>query len=228
MNNKGAGGIGSRGGSQESRRAAKKNSNAGCTVKKNIRILGVDPALSITGYGIIDSVQDRMFLVNAGVIKTSSRQSLPERLREIYDTLQDLIRENKPEVMVLEKVFVHYHHPTTAFLLGQARGIICFACAKDNIPLVEYSATRVKKAIAGSGQASKSQIQRMVAGMLNLKNLPPYMDITDALALAITYSHVRKIDSACVMSRAQGLFNKKRRRLSQYRHCGRQAGITGV
>ncbi len=87
---------------------------------------------------------------------------------------------------------MNYRHPTTAYILGQARGVICLACAQSNIPLVEYSATRVKKAIVGSGQASKYQVQRMVCDMLRLKNMPKYLDVTDALALAITHSYILK------------------------------------
>jgi crossover junction endodeoxyribonuclease RuvC len=92
--------------------------------------------------------------------------------------------------MVLEKLYAHYRHPTTAYLLGQARGVICLACARENIALVEYAATRVKKAIVGYGLASKYQVQRMVANILNLNRLPKYTDVTDALALAIAHSYM--------------------------------------
>ena len=159
-----------------------------------MRILGIDPALAITGYGIIDSKGQEIKLHKAGAIITLYKQPLPDRLNKIYETLRALIIETKPEVMVLEKVYVHYHHPTTAFLLGQAHGIMCLACAKANIPLVEYAATRVKKAIVGKGLASKAQVQKMVARMLNLKNLPRYMDVTDALALAIAYNSINTHD----------------------------------
>ncbi len=158
------------------------------------RIIGVDPALSVTGYGIVDAGDDRVSLVKAGVIKTSSRQPLPDRLNKIYVSIIDIMSAHKPEVMVLEKIFVHYHHPTTAFLLGQARGTICLACASAGLPLVEYSATRVKKAIVGQGLASKSQVQRMVGMTLNLSSLPRYLDVTDALALAIAYDRIGKAD----------------------------------
>lgn len=160
-----------------------------------MKILGIDPALAITGYGIIDSKEHRLTLLKAGAVITSYRQPLPERLNKIYENILKLITENKPEVMVLEKIYVHYHHPTTAFLLGQARGIICLACAKGNIPLVEYAATRVKKAIVGKGLASKAQVQKMVAKQLNLKSLPKYLDVTDALALAISYCNISKFDN---------------------------------
>ncbi|MDD2703095.1 MAG: crossover junction endodeoxyribonuclease RuvC [Candidatus Omnitrophica bacterium] len=162
------------------------------------RILGIDPALSVTGYGIIDAGDDRVLLVKAGVIKTSPRQPLPDRLNKIYVSIIDVVSEYKPEVMVLEKIFVHYQHPTTAFLLGQARGIICLACASAGLPLIEYSATRVKKAIVGQGLASKLQVQRMVGMILNLAVMPRYLDVTDALALAIAYNCIGKADCLSV------------------------------
>ena len=158
-----------------------------------MRILGIDPALTVTGYGIIDFKKNRLLLLEAGVVMTSAKQALPERLDKIYRFISKLILKIKPDVAVLEKLYAHYRHPTTAYLLGQAYGVICLACEKENIPLVEYAATRVKKAVVGSGSASKYQIQRMVASILNLDRLPKYMDITDALALAIAHSYIVKI-----------------------------------
>jgi len=155
-------------------------------------ILGVDPALTITGYGVIDVRKNALNLIEAGIIATSSRDALPKRLDKIYRAIVKLIADTEPDVMVLEKLYAHYRHPTTAFLLGQARGVICLACATKNIPLVEYAATRVKKAIVGKGLAAKYQVQRMVASFLNLDNLPRYMDVTDALALAIAHSNISR------------------------------------
>lgn len=157
-----------------------------------MRILGIDPALTVTGYGVIDFNKNSLSLLEAGIIKTMANQALPERLNKIHQALKSLIADTKSDIMVLEKLYVHYRHPTTAYILGQARGVICLACAQNNIPLVEYSATRVKKAIVGSGHASKYQVQRMVCNTLRLKNMPKYLDITDALALAITHSYVIK------------------------------------
>jgi crossover junction endodeoxyribonuclease RuvC len=157
-------------------------------------ILGVDPALKITGYGIIDVTAQGFSLIDAGTIITQYRQTLPQRLAKIHDSILKLIHKHKPQVMVLEKIYVHYQHPTTAYLLGQARGIICLASATADIPLVEYAATQVKKAVVGRGHASKEQVQRMVASLLHLKALPKYTDITDALALAIAYSYFQKAD----------------------------------
>ncbi len=157
-----------------------------------MRILGIDPALNITGYGIIDVFDNKLFLLEAGIIKTTVKQSLPERLNRIYQGLTGLISETKPDVMVLEKLYAHYHHPTTAYILGHARGVICLTSIQVNIPLVEYAATRIKKAIVGRGLASKHQVQRMVMDFLGLKRTPEYIDITDALALAIAHSNIMK------------------------------------
>jgi len=154
-----------------------------------MRILGIDPALKTTGYGIIDWDGRGFKTAAAGVVNTRYSQPLPQRLDTIYREISGLIKTHRPDVMILEKVFIHYHHPTTAFLLGQARGIICLACAQGGIPLVEYAATHVKKAVVGRGQASKTQVQRMVASILDLKELPKYEDTTDALALAIAYTY---------------------------------------
>ena len=94
---------------------------------------------------------------------------------------------------MLEKLYAHHHHPTTAYILGHARGVICLACARNrNLPLMEYAATRVKKAVLGHGLASKAQVQRMVASILDLDSLPKYTDVSDALALAIAHSYMAR------------------------------------
>jgi crossover junction endodeoxyribonuclease RuvC len=156
-------------------------------------ILGVDPALSITGYGVIEARKNALSLIEAGIIATSPREALPRRLNKIYGGITKLISDTKPDVLVLEKLYAHYRHPTTAFILGQARGVICLACETKNIPLAEYAATRVKKAIVGKGLASKYQVQRMVASALKLNTLPKYTDVTDALALAIAHSQIVRL-----------------------------------
>lgn len=156
-------------------------------------ILGIDPALTVTGYGVIIVKSNVVSLLEAGIIKTSPRQILPERLDRIYKAVTKLLVENKPDVLVLEKLYAHYRHPTTAYLLGQARGVICLTCARENVPLVEYAATQVKKAVVGKGLASKYQVQRMVANILNLSTLPKYTDVSDALALAIAHSYALRL-----------------------------------
>jgi crossover junction endodeoxyribonuclease RuvC len=156
-------------------------------------ILGIDPALTVTGYGLIAIKKNIISLIEAGIIQTSPRQMLPERLDRIYKAITKLLVDNRPDVLVLEKLYAHYRHPTTAFILGQARGVICLACAREHVPLVEYAATQVKKAIVGKGLASKYQVQHMVANILNLKALPKYTDVTDALALAIAHSYALRL-----------------------------------
>jgi crossover junction endodeoxyribonuclease RuvC len=155
-------------------------------------ILGIDPALSITGFGVIDETKNGLSLVDAGVVKTKSSCSLPERLVTIYQRISDIVDKSGPGCIILEKLYVHYRHPTTAYILGQARGIICLVSAEKHLPLFEYAATRVKKSIVGAGLASKAQIQKMVGNTLGLSQLPKYKDTTDALALAIAHSYIAK------------------------------------
>jgi crossover junction endodeoxyribonuclease RuvC len=155
-------------------------------------ILGIDPALTITGYGVIDASGNRLALIEAGIIATKASEPIQKRLNTIYQAIIKLIEDTRPDCLVLEKIYAHYRHPTTSYILGQARGVICLACATNNIPLIEYGATRVKKAIVGQGLASKGQVQRMVASMLKLKDLPKYTDVTDALALAIAHNYIGK------------------------------------
>lgn len=153
-------------------------------------ILGIDPALTITGYGAIDAQGGKLRLLEGGIISTSASSSVPFRLQKIYRAVSKLISDISPDCVVLEKLYSHYRHPTTAYLLGQARGVICLATEDKGLPLVEYAATRIKKSIVGKGLASKAQVQRMVASALNLKFIPKYTDVTDALALAIAHSNI--------------------------------------
>jgi crossover junction endodeoxyribonuclease RuvC len=155
-------------------------------------ILGIDPALTITGYGLIRAQKNALSLVEAGIISTDSGQSIPKRLDKIYSGVTALIKDTHPDCLVLEKIYSHYRHPVTSYILGQARGVICLASARTNTALVEYAATRVKKAVVGQGLASKNQVQRMVIGLLSLGSVPRYTDVTDALALAIAHSYIIK------------------------------------
>jgi crossover junction endodeoxyribonuclease RuvC len=160
-----------------------------------MRILGIDPALRITGFGLIDWNGSEFRIVTAGTIRTTERESFPGRLLKIHTAVAALIREFKPDVMVLEKIYAHYRHPATAFMLGQARGSICLACASAGIPMAEYAATRVKKALTGKGLAPKTQVQRTVASLLKLTTLPRYLDVTDALALAVAFCYLTKAET---------------------------------
>lgn len=157
-----------------------------------MRILGIDPALTVTGYGVIDASRKGFSLLEAGIISTSCKVALPERLDKLYLGIKKLIADTRPECMVLEKLYAHYKHPATAYILGHARGVICLTCASEGVTLVEYPATRIKKAIVGKGLASKAQVQRMVLNTLGINSLPKYTDVTDALALAIAHSFMSR------------------------------------
>ncbi len=156
-------------------------------------ILGIDPALAVSGYGVIRAGKTSLDLIEAGIIKTSAKETVPARLDRTYRGVLKLISDTQADCLVLEKIYSHYKHPATACILGQARGVICLAAHSAGLPFFEYSATRIKKAIVGKGLASKAQVQRMVTHTLGLKTLTPYMDVTDALALAIAHSYIMKV-----------------------------------
>lgn len=156
-----------------------------------MKILGIDPGLAITGYGLIDAASpDKIKLIEAGVVRTSSKSAISERLKNLYSNVGDIIKENKPDILVLEKFYSHYRHPSTTIPMSHARGVICLLCGLNNIRLVNYPSTRIKKAIVGNGHASKVQIQKMVSELLRLKKIPTPPDITDALALALGFVYI--------------------------------------
>ena len=150
-----------------------------------MRILGVDPGLGTTGYGLIEG--DTFKVIEAGVIRTRSGIPVQERIGKIFDGLSDIIEEYRPGVLVLEKIYSHYKHPATAILMAHARAMACLVCGKFDIKLINYPSTRIKKVITGNGHASKSQVQRMVRDILKLKKAPEPVDVSDALAMAVTY-----------------------------------------
>lgn len=154
-----------------------------------MRILGIDPGLNVTGYGIIES--GPLKLIEAGVIRTRVNTPIQSRIKEIYDSISSILDEHSPEALVLEKIYAHYNHPTTAILMAHARAAVCLACGAHNVKLVNYPSTKIKKTVTGNGHASKQQVQRMVQGMLRLKEPPEPADVSDALAMAICYSYLK-------------------------------------
>lgn len=155
-------------------------------------ILGVDPGLRITGYGVIEEAGGRVKLIEAGVITTRAGASISERLLSIHEGLNELLSERKPEVIALEKLYSDYRHPTTAILMGHARGVICLSAGLFKTPLVNIPSTRVKKSVISHGHASKDQVARAVQGILGLKQPPKPHDVTDALAVAISYAFTHR------------------------------------
>jgi crossover junction endodeoxyribonuclease RuvC len=157
-----------------------------------MRVLGIDPGLNITGYGLVEKNGSKIKLIEAGVIRTSSDKAIRDRLRKIYDGLSEIVEEYRPETLVLEKIYSHYKHPATAILMGHARGVVCLLCGKYNLKLINYASTHLKRSIVGRGRASKMQVAGMVKAVLKLKKSPQPEDVTDALALAISHLHTVK------------------------------------
>jgi len=156
------------------------------------RILGIDPGLNITGYGVLE-IGDarRLRLCEAGIVRGRARGSLSERLAIIYEGVVDVIAATKPSVMALEELYSHYGRPRTAILMGHARGVICLAGVQAGIPVVHYSATQIKRILTGSGRASKSQVQHAIQHELQLAELPDPPDVADALAIALCHHYLK-------------------------------------
>lgn len=157
-----------------------------------MRILGIDPGLQITGYGLVDATGPTAAaplgdprLVEAGVIRLRPRDSLEIRLAALHADLLELINEFHPTRLAVEKLFAHYRHPRTAILMGHARGVILLAAQQHNLPVTHLPATEVKKAVTGYGHASKEQMQRAVQSQCGLAEPPSPPDVADAIAIAL-------------------------------------------
>jgi crossover junction endodeoxyribonuclease RuvC len=154
------------------------------------RILGVDPGLNITGYGVLEVSSTGPKLREAGVVRGRSRNSLTDRLLEIHTGLAEVIAALRPTAMALEQLYSHYARPRTSILMGHARGVICLAAAQAGIPVVHYSATQIKKVLTGNGRAPKSQVQSAIQKELGLRELPEPADVADALAVALCHYYL--------------------------------------
>ncbi|MDR0274488.1 MAG: crossover junction endodeoxyribonuclease RuvC [Burkholderiaceae bacterium] len=154
-----------------------------------MRILGIDPGLRITGFGVLDTQGGALRYAASGVIQTAAaeRGDLPARLKLLFDGITELIARYRPEVAVVEIVFVNVN-PQATLLLGQARGACITALAAQGLPVAEYTALQMKQAVAGHGKAAKAQVQAMVQRLLALPSAPR-PDAADALGLAITHAH---------------------------------------
>jgi len=155
------------------------------------RILGIDPGLNVTGYGVLDVAGRKPKLCEAGVVRGKSRDSITRRVAEIYAGVADVVASFKPNVMAVEQLYSHYGRPRTAILMGHARGVICLTAAQAGIPVVHYPATQVKKILTGAGRATKLQIQLAVQYELGLATVPDPTDVADALAIALCHYYLR-------------------------------------
>lgn len=155
-----------------------------------MRILGVDPGLQRTGYGLVDAAMPtRVRLVEAGVVRANVKLQLAERLAEIHAGLSEVIAEFKPHVVAVEELFSTYAHPKTAILMGHARGVIFLAAAEAGLPVFSYAPRRIKQAVTNSGAATKAQVQRAVQFIFELAEVPRPPDVADALAIAVCHAH---------------------------------------
>jgi crossover junction endodeoxyribonuclease RuvC len=158
---------------------------------KALRILGIDPGLNITGYGVLDVTRGSVKLCEAGVVRGRSTGSLSARLNEIHTGVADVIESLAPAAMAVEQLYAHYKHPRTAILMGHARGVICLAAAQAGIGVTHYSATQVKKILTGNGRAPKNQIQQAIRQELQLAQVPDPPDVADALAIALCHYYLQ-------------------------------------
>lgn len=153
-----------------------------------MRILGIDPGTGILGFGVIDAGADgKAKLVDGGVIRTPVHEEDSVRLLTIYDELEGIIKEHKPEAMSVEKLFFA-QNVTTAMTVSQARGVVLLVGIKNGLELFEYTPLQIKQALTGYGRADKKQIQEMVRIVLGLDQIPQPDDCADALAAAICHS----------------------------------------
>ena len=164
-----------------------------------MRILGIDPGLRTTGFGVIDADGPRLRYVASGVIRIAPG-ALPPRLRTIHDGIAEVVREYRPQAVVVEIVFVNVN-PQSTLLLGQARGAAITTLVAADLPVREYTALQVKQAVVGYGRAAKSQVQAMVQRLLALPGVPS-PDAADALACAVCHAHAATLAAAATTQSA--------------------------
>ncbi|OGH38898.1 MAG: crossover junction endodeoxyribonuclease RuvC [Candidatus Levybacteria bacterium RIFCSPLOWO2_01_FULL_38_21] len=159
-----------------------------------MRVLGIDPGIARTGWGVIEEIKNSKFKIkNCGCIETSSKKEVHERLEEIYLEILRLIKKYSPDTIAIEELFFNTN-AKTAFVVGQARGVVLLAGAQKNLPIGVYTPLQVKIAVTGYGRAEKSQIGKMVKTILNLQKIPKPDDTADALAVALTHAFSRKME----------------------------------
>lgn len=169
-----------------------------------MRILGIDPGLSNTGFGVIDHEGNQSRLVAQGCIVTRSGEATAARLQTIYDGIMQVIEETAPEAVALEKLFFSVN-VKSAMAVGEGRGVAILATAKAELPIAEYTPQQIKQAVSGSGKAGKEQVQRMVSVLLALRETPATSHAADALAVALCHAHSSHFQQAVENSLAKQL-----------------------
>jgi crossover junction endodeoxyribonuclease RuvC len=159
-----------------------------------MRIVGVDPGLRTTGYGVVDAERDAVRLVEAGTITPAPSSPLERRLSDLYGELCTVLEATRPDIMVVEELWTAYRNPSTAVLMGHARGVICLAAGTRGIEVRHLAHSLVKRAIVGYGAARKDQVNRMVVQQLRLREQPKPDDVSDALALALALTNIDRTE----------------------------------
>lgn len=154
-------------------------------------ILGIDPGIGRMGWGVIDSKNHELRIMNCGCIETPAEQDTPQRLLSIHKEIVRIIDQYKPDELAVEELFFNTN-AKTAFVVGQARGVILLVAAEKNIPVAVYTPLQVKVSLTGYGRAEKAQVGKMVQTILKLKEIPKPDDVADALAVALTHAFSRK------------------------------------
>jgi crossover junction endodeoxyribonuclease RuvC len=159
-----------------------------------LRVIGIDPGLNITGYGVMECRNGEIRLLEAGVIRSPRARgdNLPARLESLHKGLAEVMAEFHPRTMCLEEVFSHTEYPKTSILMGHARGVICLAARQAGVAVVSLSAKRIKQSVTGNGSASKAQVQRAVQQFFLLGRPPHPPDVADALAAGLCYAYSLK------------------------------------
>jgi len=150
-------------------------------------IIGIDPGLHVTGYGVLAVNGGDTEVIEAGVIRTEERVGFEEKLQEIFAETGKIIEQFRPDYLAIEELYSHYVHPRTAIIMGHARGIVFLQAAMHHIPIVSYASTRVKKSLTGNGRATKNQVKKMIRSTLHLKEELVSPDTADALAVALCH-----------------------------------------
>ncbi|PWV91977.1 Holliday junction endonuclease RuvC [Paenibacillus cellulosilyticus] len=153
-----------------------------------MRVLGIDPGIAIVGFGFVDKDGHKLTPVQYGSIETKAGTPQEKRLIQVYESAGALMDKYKPDEVAVEKLFFN-RNVTTAFAVGQARGVIILAAAQRGLPVAEYTPLQVKQAVVGYGKAEKRQVQEMVRMFLKLSSVPKPDDVADALAVAICHAH---------------------------------------
>lgn len=151
-------------------------------------VVGIDPGVATTGYGVVRDTRDGIVLVDFGIITTPPRMPLAQRLLVLHRELEKIVQLHRPESSAVEKLFFQ-KNVTTAIAVGQARGVALLTMAENSIEVSEYTPLEVKQAVAGYGSADKKQVQYMVRALLNMEEIPSPDDAADALAIAICHLH---------------------------------------